>query len=95
MARRRIARRTEARLDLRGPEYYVYADDDGVYEPLVDLGDEVVAGQPAARVHVPEKPWVEPLTLSFALSGMVLCKRAPARIRRGDCLFHIGTDVVA
>jgi predicted deacylase len=79
-------------LDLRGPEYYVYADDDGVYEPLVELGDEVVAGQPAARVHVPEKPWVEPLTLNFALSGMVLCKRAPARIRRGDCLFHIGTD---
>jgi predicted deacylase len=82
-------------LDLRGPEYYVYSDDDGVYEPLVDLGDEVVVGQPAARVHVPEKPLVEPLTLSFALSGMVLCKRAPARIRRGDCLFHIGTDVVA
>jgi predicted deacylase len=79
-------------LDLRGPDYYVYADDDGVYEPLVELGDEVVAGQPAARVHVPERPWVEPLTLNFALSGMVLCKRAPARVRRGDCLFHIGTD---
>jgi predicted deacylase len=80
-------------LDLRGPEYYVYADDDGVYESLVELGDDVVAGQPAARVHFPEKPWAEPLTLPFALSGMVLCKRAPARVRRGDCLFHIGTDV--
>jgi predicted deacylase len=79
-------------LDLGGPDYYVYADDDGVYEPLVELGDDVVAGQPAARVHVPEKPWLEPLTLSFALGGMVLCKRAPARIRRGDCLFHLGTD---
>jgi hypothetical protein len=42
---------------------------------------------------MPEKPWVDPLTLNFALSGMVLCKRAPARIRRGDCLFHVGTDV--
>ena len=79
-------------LDLGGPEYYVYTDDDGVYEPLVELGDEVVAGQPAARVHFPEKPWQEPLTLDFALSGLVLCKRAPARVRRGDCLFHIGTD---
>ena len=79
-------------LDLGGPDYYVYCDDDGVYEPLVELGDDVAAGQPAALVHFPERPWVEPLTLSFALSGMVLCKRAPARIRRGDCLFHIGTD---
>jgi predicted deacylase len=80
-------------LDLRGPEYYVYTDDEGVYEPLVELGDDVVAGQPAARVHFPEKPWAEPLTLPFALSGIVLCKRAPARVRRGDCLFHVGTDV--
>ena len=61
-------------------------------DTLVELGDDVVAGQPAARVHVPEKPWVGPLTLNFARSGMVLCKRTPARIRRGDCLFHIGTD---
>jgi hypothetical protein len=82
-------------LKLGGPEYYVYADDDGVYEPLVELGDEVEAGQAAARVHVPEKPWFEPIVLSFAIAGMVLCKRAPARIRRGDCLFHLGTDITA
>jgi predicted deacylase len=80
-------------LDLKGPEYYVYADDDGVYEPLVELGEDVEAGQAAARIHIPEKPWVEPITLAFALGGMVLCKRAPARVRRGDCLYHIGTDI--
>jgi hypothetical protein len=79
--------------DLGGPAYYVYADNDGVFEPLVDLGDEVKSGQPAARVHFPEMPWLEPVMLNFALSGMVLCKRVPARIKRGDCLFHIGTDV--
>jgi hypothetical protein len=78
--------------DLGGAAYYVYADDDGVFEPLAELGDEVIAGQPAARVHFPERPWLEPVTLSFALAGMVLCKRVPARVKRGDCLFHIGTD---
>jgi hypothetical protein len=33
------------------------------------------------------------VTLNFALGGMVLCRRIPARVKRGDCLFHIGTDV--
>ena len=64
-----------------------------MFEPLVELGEDVAAGQPAARVHFPEMPWLEPVTLDFALGGMVLCKRVPARVKRGDCLFHIGTDV--
>ncbi len=79
-------------LDVGGPTYFVHTDDDGVFEPLVGLGDEVEAGQPAARLHFPEKPWVVPTTLSFALGGVVLCKRVPARVKRGDCLFHLGTD---
>jgi predicted deacylase len=79
--------------DLGGPNYYVYCDNDGVFEPLVELGEDVVEGQPAARVHFPEMPWLEPVTLNFALGGMVLCRRIPARVKRGDCLFHIGTDV--
>jgi len=75
-----------------GADYFVYVDDDGVFEPLVELGDEVSAGQPAARVHFPERPWLTPLVLTFQRGGMVLCKRVPARVKRGDCLFHIGTD---
>jgi hypothetical protein len=25
---------------------------------------------------------------------VVLCKRVPARVKRGDCLFHLGTDAL-
>ena len=28
----------------------------------------------------------------FARDGMVLCKRVPGRVERGDCLFHLATD---
>ncbi|MDQ0474379.1 succinylglutamate desuccinylase/aspartoacylase family protein [Labrys wisconsinensis] len=79
-------------LRVGGADYFVHADDDGVAEPLVELGEDVAAGQPAARIHTPEKPWAEPVTLRFARAGMVLCRRAPARVKRGDCLFHLGTD---
>jgi predicted deacylase len=80
-------------LEVGGSEYYVYAPDSGLYEPLVELGDMVKSGQPAARIHFPETPWAEPVTAHFARDGFVLCKRIPGRSMRGDCLFHLGTDI--
>lgn len=81
-------------LEVGGPDYFVYARENGLYEPLVELGDTVHAGQPAARMHFPETPWAEPVTSHFARDGFVLCKRMPGRTMRGDCLFHLGTDLV-
>ncbi len=80
-------------LEVGGPDYFVYAPENGLYEPLVELGDMVRAGQPAARMHFPETPWAEPVTAHFLRDGFVLCKRMPGRSMRGDCLFHLGTDL--
>ncbi|MBP0463060.1 succinylglutamate desuccinylase/aspartoacylase family protein [Roseomonas sp. PWR1] len=80
-------------LDVRGPEMYVYAPENGVFEPLVELGDEVVPGTPAARIHMPETPWLPPVEIAFKAAGIVMCKRIPARTKRGDCLFHLASDL--
>jgi predicted deacylase len=79
--------------EIGGDDYYVYASDSGLFEPLVDLGAEVKGGQPAARIHFHHTPWREPDLLTFKRSGLVLCKRVPARCERGDCLFHLATDI--
>jgi hypothetical protein len=79
--------------EIGGDDYYVYACDGGLFEPLVDLGAEVTAGQPAARIHFHDTPWREPEVVKFARAGLVLCKRIPARCERGDCLFHLATDI--
>ena len=81
--------------EIGGDDYYVYASDGGLFEPLVDLGAEVKAGQPAARIHFHHTPWREPDLLTFKRDGLVLCKRVPARCERGDCLFHLATDIAA
>lgn len=80
-------------LDVGGPDYFVYAPCVGLVEPLAEPGDTVVAGQPAARIHTPETPWAVAETVHFARDGFVLCKRMPGRAVRGDCLFHLGTDL--
>jgi len=80
-------------LDVRGENDYIYAPEDGVFEPLVTLGDTVAAGQSAARIHTPETPWRAPVELAFKASGIVMCQRIPARTKRGDCLFHLASDL--
>ncbi len=71
------------------PNHFVFAYEHGVYEPLVELGDVVREGQPAARVHFPDTPLREPVVQRFAGDGEVVCRRVPAQVRRGDCLFQI------
>lgn len=80
-------------MEIGGSDYFVYSPDYGLWEPLADLGDDVEAGQPAARVHFPETPWREPVVAEFLHAGTVICKRIPSRTERGDCLYHLGTDI--
>ena len=82
-------------LDVGGPAYFVYAPDSGVFEPAVELGEEVWKGQLAGRIHFPETPWAPAVEFRFAREGYVLCKRVPGRTTRGDCLFHLGSNVAA
>jgi uncharacterized protein len=78
--------------EVGGADYFVHAPEDGLFEPLVELGDTVRAGQAAARIHWLHTPWREPASVAFERDGVVLCKRVPGHSLRGDCLFHLGTD---
>ncbi|MGY5795616.1 succinylglutamate desuccinylase/aspartoacylase family protein len=76
-----------------GTDLFVYADSDGLYEPLANLGDEVKEGQVAALLHSIERPYNEPEIIRFARSGFVACRRAPILVTRGDCLFELMEDL--
>ncbi|MCP5155522.1 MAG: succinylglutamate desuccinylase/aspartoacylase family protein [Ectothiorhodospiraceae bacterium] len=79
---------------LRAPDMrsFSYAPEDGLFEPVVDLGDEVAVGDLAGLVHSPETPWREPVEVHFEAPGLVVCKRIPGRVERGDCVYHLGED---
>jgi predicted deacylase len=76
-----------------GPEYYVYSPNNGIFEPYVELGEDVEAGQPAGCIHFPDTPWRDPESASFRIAGKVICSRQPSLARRGDCLYQIATDI--
>ncbi|MBT6273602.1 MAG: deacylase [Chromatiales bacterium] len=77
-------------LQAMSSESFVFAFDNGVFEPVVSLGDEVRVGQLAARIHDVETPWTAPKEVRFEAEGSVICQRAYGRAERGDCLFHLG-----
>lgn len=86
--------RTDMRMmEVSSREHYVYANEAGLLEPLVDLGAEVRAGDPAGRIHFIDNPAREPVICHFRRAGMVVCQRHFGRVERGDCVAHLCTDV--
>ncbi|MBB3213090.1 hypothetical protein FHW67_002379 [Herbaspirillum sp. Sphag1AN] len=73
-------------------KHYVYAMDNGVHEPLVELGATVTKGQAAALIHFPDNPGRAPQTVYFDADGEVICKRAIAMVKRGDCIFQMADE---
>lgn len=75
------------------PECYLYAREAGIFEPLVELGEDVNEGQAAGFIHTPETPWKPSTPVTFNTPGTLICKRVPGRVERGDCLYHVGQDI--
>jgi uncharacterized protein len=88
------AEHTTRLMQLSGPDYYCYAPEPGLFEPLAELGAEVEAGAPAGAIHPHDTPWRDPAIARFSRAGTVICKRVPGRVERGDCLYHLATDLV-
>ena len=73
-------------------EGFVYALSDGVFQPAVQLGDTVAAGDVAGHIHDLGRPFAEPVAVRFSAGGIVVCTRGSSQTSRGDCLMHLATE---
>lgn len=80
-------------MTVKGHSAFVYARHRGIFEPAAEIGDEVVNGQVAGRIHFPELPLRDPETIFFESSGLVACRRVPSLTNEGDCLFKLMADI--
>ena len=74
---------------------YVMCPDDGLYEPLIELREDVVQGQPIGQVHYPNNLDREPWVTHAPRGGFLLCKRPPGRVQRGDAPGEVGDELGA
>jgi hypothetical protein len=79
-------------VEVRNREYFVLASEAGLFEPFVELGDVVAAGQECGQVHFVDNPAREPVVAQFRAAGTVISKRHFGRVERGDCVAHLATD---
>jgi uncharacterized protein len=72
--------------------HYFYATSEGLFEPMVKLGDSVATGDRVGFIHDPSRPFRKAEEVRVSASGQVVCLRALGRAKRGDCLLHLAED---
>ena len=79
-------------VDARNLEDYIPCPRPGIWEPLVDLGDEVKCGQLVGRLHDFSDHTAEPLDLKAHQDGVLIMMCAAASCQQGLTLYVIARD---
>ena len=80
-------------MDMPDERCFVAAEHFGIHEPLVELGDEVAAGQPIARVHFLDEPSREPAVYAARRAGLLIGRHFPGLVQSGDFLASVAVDL--
>lgn len=80
-------------VDARNLEDYLPCPQDGIWEPLVDLGDDVQNGQLIGRVHSFADHTAAPIELRAHRGGIMIMMCGTAQCRQGTTLFVIARRV--
>jgi N2-acetyl-L-2,4-diaminobutanoate deacetylase len=78
-------------LDMPSGDCFGFAEDDGLVEPCVDLGDPVRAGDVLARIHSIGRTGLAPSEYRAALDGILTARHFPGLVKMGDCLAVVAT----
>ena len=78
------------RLDMPDGDCFVFSEGDGLFEPMIDLGEDVQKGQTVARIWPVDRTGIMPVELTAKLSGMLISRHFPGLIKSGDCAAVIG-----
>ena len=74
---------------------YVPCPADGIWEPVVEVGQDVRAGDTIGRVHQFDDHTSEPITIAAHRDGVIVALHFGAACRRGSTLHVIAQDVVS
>ncbi|MEQ8481486.1 MAG: N(2)-acetyl-L-2,4-diaminobutanoate deacetylase DoeB [Hoeflea sp.] len=80
-------------LDMPDGDCYVFCQDDGMFEAMKDLGDDVETGEIVARVWPLDRTGRAPIEYRAGRSGLLVSRHFPGLIKSGDCLAVIGVEV--
>lgn len=81
------------RLDMPDVDCFVFSEDDGLFEPAVDLGAKVAKGDLVARVWPADRTGSPPVDYVAGRAGLLVSRHFPGLAKAGDCLAVIAEEV--
>src|SRR5262245_26662144 len=81
-------------LDMPSGDCFSFAEEDGMIETMVDLGEIVTRGQVIARIHQIGRTGVAPRDIKAKMSGLLAARHFPGLVKSGDCasVMAVGVD---
>lgn len=81
-------------LDMPDDRCFTFAQDAGLIEYLVELGDDIEAEQPIARIWPADRTGVAPVTIPASRSGIFTARHVPGLIQLGDFISLIAVKTL-
>lgn len=73
-------------LDMPDESCFVFSQNDGLIEPVADLGDVVESGDLLARVWPLDRTGRNPIDYCTSRNGIVAARHFPGLVKSGDCM---------
>jgi N-alpha-acetyl-L-2,4-diaminobutyrate deacetylase len=80
-------------LDMPSGDCFAFAEDGGMVETIVDLGDPVKEGDVVACVHQVGRTGTAPHEIRARMTGVLAARHFPGLIKAGDCAAVIAVEV--
>ncbi len=78
-------------LEMPSGDCFTFADEEGLLEPCLDLGDSVRRGDLLARIHPVGRTGGAPSDYRAGLDGILAARHFPGLVGSGDCLAVVAT----
>ena len=80
-------------LDMPSGACFCFAEDDGLIETMIDLGQPVREGEVVARIHAIGRTGISPRDICARISGILAARHFPGLVKMGDCAAMIAVPV--
>ncbi|MDX8534041.1 N(2)-acetyl-L-2,4-diaminobutanoate deacetylase DoeB [Mesorhizobium sp. VK25A] len=80
-------------LDMPSGDCFAFAEEDGMIETMVDLGEPVQDGQVVARIHPVGRTGQAPQEIKARMPGLLAARHFPGLVKAGDCVSVLGVAV--
>ncbi|HTV71039.1 MAG TPA: N(2)-acetyl-L-2,4-diaminobutanoate deacetylase DoeB [Rhizobiaceae bacterium] len=80
-------------LDMPSGDCFCFAEEDGLVETMVDLGEAVTEGQVIARIYPIHRTGAAPQDIRAKMSGLLTARHFPGLIKAGDCASVVAVEL--